>query len=69
MNSNEKIDCANIGDMVPYQNLIKINHFEIRLCYTCGCRLSKYNDEKRCFPCRKNEKQITINALDDILSS
>lgn len=68
MNFDEAIPSFPMGDMVPYQALTEIPTHDGRICYSCGSRLSRYNADKRCSPCRDTEKQITIEVLDNLLS-
>lgn len=68
MNFDEAIPAFNMGHMVPYDQIVNIISHDQRICYTCRCRLSRYNSEKRCSPCRDKERSINLICLDNILN-
>jgi|APGre2960657468_1045069.scaffolds.fasta_scaffold472352_1 hypothetical protein len=67
MNFDEIIPAYNIGDMVPVSK--KQEAVEVRHCPSCDSRLSRYNPETRCSPCREKERDIIIDSLNAIFDN
>jgi hypothetical protein len=67
MNFDEIIPANNMGDMVPFDKKPEI--IEVRYCAACEARLSRYNPEKRCSPCRDKERDIVIDNLNAIFDN
>ena len=67
MRFDEIIPANNMGDMVPFDSTIE--PAEARYCVTCNTRLSRYNPETRCSPCRSKERDIVIDSLNAIFDN
>lgn len=66
MRFDEAVVCLTVGDMVPNEMLTNPPSHETATCYTCNCRLSRYNPSKRCFPCRETERKTNEKAIEEI---
>lgn len=66
MSFDEVIPCAVMGDMITNEMITSYPSNEQRECYTCGCRISRYNASDRCFPCRTKDRVSITESINDI---
>lgn len=67
MKFDEIIPAYNMGDMVPFT--VTSEAAEVRHCSCCNARLSRYNPEGRCSPCKNKERDIITESLSEIFNN
>lgn len=65
MRFDEIIPSFGMGDMVPF-DATDNKPSKVRYCSRCDARLSRYNPESHCSPCRAKEQQVIAESLDEI---
>lgn len=67
MRFDEVIPANIMGHMVPF-DIPDNTPAEARHCTRCDARLSRYNPEAQCSPCRSKERDIITDSLNAIFT-
>jgi bacterioferritin-associated ferredoxin len=67
MRFDELIPANVMGHMVPF-DMADNKPAEVRHCTRCDARLSRYNPESQCSPCREKERDVIVDSLNAIFT-